>query len=545
MKTVSRMFLSSPGVMFAPLSKATVSSLWYWGMWLLGLLVVSVAFIVTMDTGSYLHSDEFVTLELGRVILNPDTDWSINWLVDQQQPVILFSYLGAVLQELTYEYGGQYGPRVSSLFGALVASTALVGWLLAKGTYRIAAFLLGMVFLLDPLIVQAFTIGRLDGWTMALCLSCCWIFVDTCNQLGELDPRIYTVRLLIAGSLACTALFIWPSAVFLFPLITVELFNLVNKIRSDGGKLQEVIRPVLLFTAGAIITALLLLLPIAQLLFAQFSNALQSIKANTHSGSSEDPTSILQNSIGIVRALKFSPFVVLLAFMVVFRCRQSGYVFSSLVVLALMVSTLVYINRVQYLIPYFIVCISNLFQHQHDSETSRILRMSSLTLLLLWSIGLSLGLRTYLALDSQADRDRKLVSQAALSLVGPGDHKVYVPYEFYHSGRSLGWKMYRAYLAYGNPLTPEMLKKVLSHVDYVIMLQPQLTKETNRALIEEGWLDKGNFHLYNKPAEPFDGITTNDIRVRNLYSIFQKPYGPYKLYVREKHYSFITAGKLE
>ncbi|WP_162052629.1 hypothetical protein [Pontibacter pamirensis] len=544
MKTVSKMFLSSSGFMVAPLPKATITSWRYWRIWLLGLSVISVTFIATMDTGPYLHSDEFVTLELGRIILNPSTDWSITWLVDQQQPVILFSYLGAVLQEFTYEYGGQYGPRVSSLFGALVASTALVGWLLTKGTYRIAAFLLGFVFLLDPLLVQAFTIGRLDGWTMALCLCCCWILCDTSHRFCEMSPRILTIRLLLAGCLACTAIFIWPSAVFLFPLITVELFSLVNKIRSNRGKLQEVTRPLFLFTIGGILTALLLLLPIAQLLYGEFSNALQSIKTNTHSGASEDPTSILQNSIGLVRALKYSPFVVLLAFMVVLRYRQFGYIFSILAVLALMVSTLVYINRVQYLIPYFIICISSLFQKQRNIETSRFLRTSSLILLLFWSIGLSLGVRTYLALDSQADRDRKLVYQAALSLIGPGEYRVYVPYELYYPGRSLGWKMYRAYLAYGNPLTPETLKQVLSHVDHVIMLEPQLTKEIDRALIEEGWLNKGVFHLYDKPAVLFDGITTNDIRLRNLYSIFRKPYGPYKLYVREKHQSFTTVSTL-
>ncbi|GAA4439437.1 hypothetical protein GCM10023188_35780 [Pontibacter saemangeumensis] len=98
--------------------------------------------------------------------------------------------------------------------------------------------------------------------------------------------------------------------------------------------------------------------------------------------------------------------------------------------------------------------------------------------------------------------------------------------------------MYRAYIAYNNPFNTDMLKKILTRVDYAIMRQPM--GEFEWVMLEEGWLDKGTIYLYDKPSEAFDGKTTNESRIRNLYSIFRKPYGPYRLFVRNKRISTLT-----
>ncbi|WP_157578952.1 hypothetical protein [Pontibacter roseus] len=505
---------------------------WYWWLWVLALSVISVVFLATMDIGPYMHSDEFVILDMGRTILDPKTNWSIAWLADQEQPVYLISYLGNVMQELSFEFGGQYSPRVSALIGALAAATALVGLLVARGTLIWPAFWLGLVFLFDPLFVQSFTIGRIDSWTMALCLSSCWILRG--NQDHDFKGKAFSARLLLAGALACIAFFTWPSAVFLFPLIALELLNVLGQGSIHRAIQKDNLKPVLLFVAGGGIAMLFLLAPIASQLPAQFSNALASFKANAHSGSSGEERAVFQNYLGLLRVLKFSPFIVILAVVAAIKVKQPLLVIAFGAVTALMVFTLVYINRVQYLIPYFAVCISYLYTKDNADSSNRLLRIGGIAILLFWSIGMSLGVRTFLAFDAPAHRDRNLVYQAALSLVGPGNHRVYIPYDMYYAGRKLGWQMYRAYLAYNNPLTFEVLNKVLPYVDYVIMIQYQVTEEVENGLLAEGWHDAGVLALYSEPAEPFTGVTTNEIRVRNLYSIFEKPYGPYRLFVREK-----------
>ncbi|WP_345160931.1 hypothetical protein [Pontibacter saemangeumensis] len=511
-------------------------SRWFWWIWLLVIGIISPFFLLTMGTGPYLHSDEFMNLDLGRVILDPKTDWSIAWMLDQQKPVYLFSYVGTVLQELSFEFGGQYGPRVSGLIGALAAATALLGWLIARRTSPNVAILLGLIFLLDPLFVQAFTIGRIDGWPMALCLSSCWILRDSGNYLSKLS--LLHVRLLSAGGLATIAFFTWPSAVFLFPLIALELFDVLKKNVNGGYSFQKSYRPVLYFIAGGVVVTLLLLLPIISQLLSQYKNALEGLKANTHGGSSQEKLTILNNAVELLRVLKYTPVMVLIALLVFFKFRQMSLTLAILTVLILMISTLVYINRVQYLLPYFLAYIGSLYHQKNIESSSQWLRMGSLAALLFWSVGLSLGVRTYLAFDTQQERKRELVHQAALSMIGSGEHRVLIPYEFYYSGRSLGWKMYRAYIAYNNPFNTDMLKKILTRVDYAIMRQPM--GEFEWVMLEEGWLDKGTIYLYDKPSEAFDGKTTNESRIRNLYSIFRKPYGPYRLFVRNKRISTLT-----
>lgn len=503
----------------------------FWWMWMLALSVILVVFLLTADRGPYLHSDEFVILDLGRIILDPTTKWSIAWLADLEQPVYLISYLGNVIQELSFIYGGQYGPRISALIGALAAATALTGWLLARGTSQWASFFLGLVFLLDPLFVHSYTIGRLDGWAMALCLSSCWLL--RYNYLYTVRTEAISARLSLAGALAVTAFFIWPSAIFLYPLIGIELFNILSQISLQKNIKMKALRSVLFFVAGGGLAMLFLLLPIVPQLSAQLSNAVASYKANTHAGASGNSIDFFQNSIELMRILKFSPFVVLIAIIGTVKERNVLLTAAIGVVIALIVFTLVYINRVLYLIPYLIACISYLYRQANNHFSIKLLNVGSIVILLFWSVGLSLGARTFLAFDAQANRNRNLVNQAALTLVGPGNHRVYVPYDMYYAGRKLGWQMYRAYLAHNNPLTFNVLKKILPHVDYVIMIQYQVTEEVEQGLLSEGWYDEGVLDVYSEPAELFNGVTTNEVRVRNLFSIFSKPYGPYRLFVRE------------
>lgn len=495
------------------------------------LVLVFTALFSSIDFAPILFQDELMNVDLGRSILNANTDWSIAWMANESQPVFLLSYIGPVLQELAYQFIGELGPRISGLLGAFAAATAMVGWLLSKGISYKVAFILGIVFLLDPLFVHAYTTARVDGWAMALCILSCWILRN--NFQVYQHSRYNHLIILISGALSALAFFVWPSAVFIFPLIFLELSDRASRWKDRDSNRKTLL--IFEFGIGGLMMGGILLIPITPQILALFDIIIQALIVNVHPGN-EIETSYLGDKfatlIELLRVLKFTPVLFLVALVGAIWCRRIELIIACLTATILLLNTVVYINRVLYLLPYFILCISYLYTHERMNTSARLLKNWSIAMLIVWSVGLSIGVRTYLAFDAQNERDRNIVQKAALTLVGPGNHKVYIPFDMYYAGRTLGWQMYKAYLAYNNPLTFETLRKVLPHVDYVIMIQYELTEEIEQGLIEEGWVDSGVLHVYCVPSEPFNGVTTNEVRVRNLYSIFSKPYGPYRLFIR-------------
>jgi len=385
---------------------------WFWVEWFIIVGFIFFLILITIDKGANLHQDEFVIIDLGKNILNSDANSSIAWLIDRQQPAFLVTYLGVVIQEVVYEYIGQYGPRIFGLLGAIAAATALVGWLIARGTSKKIAFLLGLIFLLDPLILHSYTTGRIDGWAMFLSLSSCWVLRNTHHFYSK--KLIFNFRLVLAGALAILAVFIWPSAIFLYPLIILELFRLTRKSREKSGNFKGSFNLLLVFFIGGIISIIFLLIPVSGQILSQLDLAKETINTNSHAGSSGviGIQSILENLTEFLRVLKFSPFIVLFAIVACLKLKQTKIILAIFVVIAVMFLTLVYINRVQYLIPYFIVAISSMFHKGYHQGFPRILRVGSMGILLFWSIGLSLGVRTFLAFDRQDERDRMLLNQA-------------------------------------------------------------------------------------------------------------------------------------
>ena len=284
----------------------------------------------------------------------------------------------------------------------------------------------------------------------------------------------------------------------------------------------------------------LILIPVARNLYLQLNNVIEGLKTNARTGPTGESQlfyqQIITQFIELLRVLKFSPVLPLIAIGALIRKRETALLLALLSSISLMLCTVVYINRVQYLLPYFIVLAATFYQcsFQELKPFAYLLKNKGLVALLCWSFALSLCVRTMLALNKSMERDRELVTSAAESMIGKGNYKVLtIPCEFYYSGRSLGWKMYKPYLAQNEPLSAEELKLILPHVDYVITnhlsdMSPEFVQELNR----EGMQDRGDYYVYHKPIPEFNGITTNIVRVRNLYSIFRQPYGPYRLYVR-------------
>src|SRR5690606_36546214 len=108
-------------------------------------------------------------------------------------------------------------------------------------------------------------------------------------------------------------------------------------------------------------------------------------------------------------------------------------------------------------------------------------KLSKVTLyvLLIWSVGITLFVRTALGLQDTVERDQKYIYTAAVSSIGPGKSKVFLDftYEFYFAGRSLGWQLYTPYIEveydtqgnwlFNNKYEPkEKFASLLSEMDY-------------------------------------------------------------------------------
>ena len=507
-------------------------------LWIFVNVLLFLIYLSTISIAPYMHPDELMTVDLGRVILYPNTNWSIAWLTDKNQPVVSLFYVGPVLQELAYEFVGQYGPRIFALIGALFAANMLRQWFLARGTSQNLSFLLSLVFLLDPLFVQSYTMGRIDGWAMGLSLTACWLIRAANNDLSQ---RIFLKRrFILAGGLMVLALFTWPSGIFLAPLVLYEMMVLISKYRSINIHRKSVPLPAILFITGSLILGIFLIITIAPYLFTKSGNVIQSITTNTHSGSANKSFNffdLFASVKEVFSVLKFTPVLSVMAFLGIIQKRDAGLIVSAMAATVLMICTLVYIQRVQYLLPYLVIFTAEMYSENHKmkkKEAWRRIKLVGLPLLLCWCICLSIFVRTILALDKKEGRNRDLIYHAAQLMIGNGTHNVFAPYEFYYTARSLNWKLYGPYIPMNDSFSLTTLRKILPHVDYIIMrssagMSPEFVKELDKNDMHS----QGIYNIYNEPVQNFDGITTNVTRLRNLYSIFRQPYGPYELYVRE------------
>lgn len=509
---------------------------WFWRTWLLTLTAVSLVHLSTIAVAPFLHKDEFLIVELGRIILNPKTDWSIAWMTQKEQPVFFLFYLGPILQEFTFQVAGEYGPRISAFTGALIAATMTVNWLLAKGTSKYVAFILGLAFLLDPVFVQAFGLGRVDGWMMAFCIGACWVIADNANRMLFVRPTL--LRMILAGALYAMAFFIWPTAIYLFPLLFLELMVLSKKYRLFNKDRTATFVPFMTFVVGFIAMAIILLIPIFPLLYSHLYNT-EGLRVNIGRGLTGQASGFhwlyyFDQVIELFRFLKFTPAFCLAALICAVWTRQTGLITATLVAVIFLLVTVVYIHRVQYLLPYFVACIAAACPSGrplisgHGYLIPKFLKVL-LFMLFLWPVSISVGARFILAVDHPEERNRELVYEAAQSKIGPGNKSVLSTFEFYYSGRELGWKMY---IGYSDTLSTTSLKSILPHVDYAILHQYKVSSDMDQLLKQDGMRDLGSFYFYDAPREGFDGKTSNVERLRNLFSIFRKPYGPYQLYAR-------------
>lgn len=508
----------------------------FWWLWLFAITAIAIIYIAGMDVAPYLDEDEFMIVDLGRIILHPKTGWSITWLIDKNEPAYVFFYIGPVINEFGYQIFGEYGPRVLGIVGALMASTAMLLWLISRNTPNYVAFFLSLIFLLDPIFVQSYTLGRVDGWAMTFSLLACWFLRRGINHKEKIKKKV-----ILASVFTVIAVFVWPSSVFLIPLILGELYYLGKKQGGRFNNSKSSFRFFFLFGLAGLFSVIILLIPILPQVYSFFTNIVDGLMLNVFRGLSIGEHSngyfSLNPLLELLRSLKFTPVISVLFLIGVLIKRDWILILGTFTALVLLFMTLVYLHRVQYLLPYFVATVAGVYVPDFKQDKIKFLPYLKLyggIFMTLWVVSISIVARSYLVLNNVDERDRNLVVQAAEKMIGPGEYNVYLSApEFYLSGRALGWNMFRRYAAVGDPVTAETIKPLVSNVDYVILREWEVSEGFDSMLAKQGFFETQWYNIYKKPSVGFDGNMTNELRLRNLFSIYNRPYGPYKLYIKQ------------
>jgi hypothetical protein len=430
---------------FAPLQPTwrmqALSTQNIWSLWLIILGVVFGIHCITLTISPTVWIDEVNVLEHGRIILDPNTDWSILW---SGKPLYLFTYLGAVFQELAFRVTqSMVGPRLSSILGAFLAGTFTLAYGKTRQIPQKIALMLALVLVLEPMFVQSYRGARVDSWAIAFCMGSCWFFCLASSRLQQ--RKSATPWVLLAGGFAAAAQFAWLSSPMLFPLIVVEGIGLLQISSSP----RQGLRLAVLALLGWAGTTLLLLLPI----LPHFTEAVQGFQllATVNQTLRERGNLISEIKlvvIDIIATYKFDPFLLILFVAGLMFARNRKLVLVSLFVIFLTVSTKVYALRCIYLLPYLMCVVGDVFKPlpqtaPRNREKQQKFVVGLLALTLLWCLVFSLLLRPANALKQNQARDPGILQQAGLSLMGKGPHSVYLSEpDLYYVGRSLGWKMY-------------------------------------------------------------------------------------------------------
>lgn len=525
-----------------------------WRMWFIVLAIVLAIQLLTIDVLPHLQQDEAQITDYGRLALDPQSDWSITWWMAEGKPLLLWSYLGPLIAEISFQFAGPsgLGPRIASLIGGLVAATMALGWLISRKVPVYAAFGLSLAFLLDPLFVLSQRMARLDSWVIACCLAACWILHTEIKKDSNSSPRWRTMA---AGGLAATAAFIWPSAIFMYPLLALELIQFPKSDKTAVDKWKSVFRQGVNFVIGGIIVVFLLMLPVWENMQIIFSDMETMVTQNVDSSKSfSDKLFGLFNIQNWLKTIKvfiktFSPLLPLLAIFGVLIKREQGLIIATVATVILIFATLVYEFRVLYLIPYFIALSSSIFMRSEEYFPNPGLKNfahAALGILIIWSVGIAL-VRTTLGLEAKTELDRERIHQVASSSIGPGNHKVFLgfTYEFYFVGRSLGWQLYTPYIQFTydsqgnwireNDYQPkEKFLNLLSGMDYAVFSKGSVNKDLEEQLNSSGLYFSKILRVGDDPAVKEIPQT----HFRNIMLWFlqgKESYGSYVLFARQEN----------
>jgi len=527
-----------------------------WYIWIIFAIAMCLMQASTIGILPSLMQDEAQVTDYGRLALDPLSNWSVTWWVAGEKPLLLWSYLGPLFAELGYQVGGPsgVGTRLMALIGGLMAAIMALGWLLERKVPTVIAGLLAFAFLLDPLFTLSQRMARSDSWVVAFCLASCWLLALSASK----QARKRIVFVVISGMLAAAASFLWPSAVFIYPLICMEFFRSNNHQLDTENSPPKWWALMLYFILGGLFISILLIIPIRHQLGIILDNMSNMVSLNVNASKtpferfsalfSYQPWSKLIKAF----AKTLSPFLPLLALWAVLFRRVKATVFVSLFTLIIIFTTLVYEFRLLYLLPYFLLLFGDLFIHVDVKPLHPTIRKISRVFLfvaVIWSVGVSIFLRSAFAYHDGDLHKRSLLNEAATSTIGPGNHKVFLAfaYEFYFTGRSLGWQLYTPYIQFsydadGNWirkddfLPKDKFIKLMSEMDYAIFPGNKIEDDIAQQLELSGLTYSSTIHVSDELTSNKNENSSGRMNEVIIWYLRGSPsYGPYRLYSRTKH----------
>ena len=438
--------------------------------------------------------DEIEILEMGRFsFFDRFPQWSVNLFPGTDgtlhPPAPMFHYLAGLIQEGLYRLTGSFVPsRIFFLFSLPVAALLLCKWLLTKSIPQTAAFLTALFFLLDPNATICAHWYRPDLWTMCCAFGAMILLATTRGDTTWKRPT----ACLLAGILTATMLFLWITSMLLLPLIGWEALLSARPRSSDSctSWTRSAIRDAISFTAGALSTTVLLLIPLYPHIPAIISQYAEHSELGGTAGLSDG---LAKRIIDFIKIAIRSPFVWPAALLgLPLGKRHFLHILMFIGLCALMLATRVYHLRMVQLMP-FLFLFTAIALTRALSLTGKFLHATRTLVIggaLTCYCGLSVLALNYAALPGENTFDaftRKL--QAALPMKSPRVYLYDMEHELYYSARALKWKMF-SYTPRALILEPGKTAHLLDTLDAVIITSAaeQPTADELKALESHGFV---------------------------------------------------------
>ncbi len=473
---------------------------------------IIVAIILHSTTLSYspLHwQDEVQINEIAQGGIGEHrSDWSVNIVSKdgtlESQAWVPF-YLGGVSSELGYQLFGDIGPRVMALVWLIVATGFLLFYLFKRTGDSLLSSVVAFLFFTTPPLLQSVRGGRVDVMAFAFVFMALVLlqFKKSMLQWGGA---------ILAGVLLSIACFSWISCILVTPLLLWELWD-----RSSSFK--KCLTDGVCFLVGALVTALLLLLPFG----TTISHTLSLFTSNFSSNASIETLTLGWHHVhALINELLTIPFTYCV--LLLFLCLQPRKFWPLILACGLFCVVClprIYVFRTLYLLPYAVVVIGITLGMLHK-QVMRQICLSIILLMGLYGYCYSVILRNSLDYFTKEHRDYSQIRCVLEDVIGRKKNVYLATYQLYYVGRSLEWsQFYHPGSNVNGPIPP----KLLQHVDYYVVEKDKLSSIQACQLAAEG------FRLIQEVGLCVEHTPSAVVRFLEKHGRL-RPLGPYLIYCK-------------
>ena len=411
------------------------------------VLLTCLAHAATLTRSPPAWQDEVQIIDYGRTLLpGSDQTYAVNWIAGNR-PSLLPNAIGPLIQEAAYRMssGTMIGPRLSSLLGAAVAACLLHGWLVAAGVSSWIAVATGLVFFWDPLFASSYRSVRVDSWCMAAMLASLWS-VRVASR-----PGAGYGMLIAAGAFVAVGALVWPSAILFVPLLVHEIHLSSRSASGDPEATPDGLRWRRFLTRSLVVAAaaffmMLLVAPFAGRLgemFGDLSDGIARVRVTRH-------TPLLGRLWTLVATFFNCPPLPLAAIGGAILVGPRSWLVPLAAALVLAISSEPYAYRTVYTVPYFAygfaLAASAWLRVRPSRAVSRNPLVWLVAVMLLWSGGISLFIRTAVAVIEWEQRDPDSAVRFVDGLGGSAGTRVLLDsWSLYYAVRSRRWAYWGPY----------------------------------------------------------------------------------------------------